>query len=240
MKNTNLFVLFLLLTRWITSIHGQQALDWSIFSCQLFYDRSDPNINTPYRPDLCGNTVPMECQCNHAAYYTPLSDGSAATTVQLTDNSYFHYTIRLERPNSEYWAIQQGASGFQFVYGPAVNLPPNATSEINIYDINDFSWHSLTWYHTYNSLVPNLNALCINLADNIDQYAASTIEFKLLWTGDGNGVVEPAYIILNGEDSKTNNPTVSTKYPSQTPSSNPTKYPSQTPSSNPTKYPSQT
>eukprot|EP01084_Bolivina_argentea_P262797 444564_1 len=197
MNNTNLFVLFLLLTRWITSIHGQQALSWTILSCKLFYDRNNENTNTPYRPDLCGNNPPMECDCNHPAYWTQLSDGSSTTVAQLTDNSYFHYTIRLERPNSEWWSIEQGTTGLQFVYGPAVNLPPNATSEINIYDVNDLSWHSLSYYHSY---VDNLNKLFINPAANIQQYAAWRIEFKLLWTQDGTGSIEPAYIIINGEE----------------------------------------
>eukprot|EP01084_Bolivina_argentea_P270304 459577_1 len=140
MQNTNLFVLLLILSGRISSIHGQQALNWQIFSCQLFYDRNNVNINTD-NTIICFSSPPMPCNCkDRVVYGDPLADGSAATTLHLTDNSYLHYTIRLDRPNLEYWSIEMGTNGLQFVYGPAVNLPPNATSEINIYDINDFSW----------------------------------------------------------------------------------------------------
>eukprot|EP01084_Bolivina_argentea_P104860 187746_1 len=112
MQITNLCVLILLLTRWISPIHGQVApLSWQIYSCQLFYDRSNENINTD-NSNVCGNSPPMPCNCNDPVEYRdPLQDGSAATTLHLTDNSYLHYTIRLVRPNDEYWAVAQGATG---------------------------------------------------------------------------------------------------------------------------------
>eukprot|EP01084_Bolivina_argentea_P262802 444574_1 len=225
MNNTNLFVLFLLLTRWITSIHGQQALDWTILSCTLFYDRNNPTDNTD-NTNVCVIVPVMPCNCLDPQWYKdPLSDGSAANTLHLTDNSYLDYTIKLTRPNDEFWQL----SKLEFVYGPNVDVPLNTTSQVFIYDINDQVFHEISWFHTY-SLTLNINTLIMNPAANIAQYTAWMIRFNLKWTLTGAGIVEPAYITVEGTDV--------TKQPTTDPSKSPSKFPTTSPSNNPTKFPS--
>eukprot|EP01084_Bolivina_argentea_P270301 459572_1 len=241
MQNTNLFVLLLILSGRISSIHGQQALNWQIFSCQLFYDRNNVNINTD-NTIICFSSPPMPCNCkDRVVYGDPLADGSAATTLHLTDNSYLHYTIRLHRPNGEYWSIQNG--GLQFVWGPNADLAPDPESTVSIYDMNDQVWYPLSWFHTYNGVVPNLNALYINPAANIPQYTTFMIEFNLNWTYAGTGTVEPTYIVVNGRDitlQPTTDPSKSpSKSPTKSPSINPTTFPSKSPTGLPSASPTQ-
>eukprot|EP01084_Bolivina_argentea_P268946 456950_1 len=143
MRYTNLLVLFLLLTIWIDSIHAQKVLSWTMYSCTLFYDRNNPNDNTDnavvcYKPPI----MPCDCQTNPSIYRTPLSDGIAANTLHLTDNSYLDYTLALARPNDEFWAL----STIQFAWGPAEDSPLNTTSEIHIFDINDATDKQISFY----------------------------------------------------------------------------------------------
>eukprot|EP01084_Bolivina_argentea_P007305 13725_1 len=228
MRDTNLFVLFLLLTIWIDSIHAPKVLSWSIYSCQLFYDRSNIMDNTDNAVVCYTTPEPMPCNCHDDVYLNPLVDGVAANIVHLTDYSYFDFTLKLDRPNLEFWAL----SRIQFAWGPAEDSPLNATSEISIHDINDGQDKPVSFYDSYNSGT-GLNSIVINPVEwvSIATYAAARVRFNFKWNSPTvTGTIEPAYIIIAG--------TNVTKNPTESPTRSPSKPPSKSPSINPTKFPS--